>query len=235
MASKSYVLPSIGTIHVYKRRGSKALRLSVNSDGKIRVTIPSWVPFKAGLDFAQQKQAWLIGQRPKSLRSGQRVGKHHTLLFKVQPGTVHSRLDQTTATLTYPANTSTEAIQTAAHKLAQRALRQEADRLLPQRLAELAKKHRFSYQQVSCRQLKSRWGSCNSNQEITLNYYLMQLPWELIDYVLVHELAHTREMHHGPAFWQIITDCLPDGRQRRRDLREYQPSVLLPKSTRSMA
>ncbi|MEO8784935.1 MAG: hypothetical protein ABI221_01225, partial [Candidatus Saccharimonadales bacterium] len=86
MSAKSFELPGVGTIHVYKRRGSRNIRLSVNSDGKIRVTVPAWLPYKAGLKFASQKQDWLSQQKPQGLKPGQRLGKHHVLTFVKQAG-----------------------------------------------------------------------------------------------------------------------------------------------------
>jgi predicted metal-dependent hydrolase len=235
MAAKSFELPGVGTVHVYKRRGSRNIRLSVNSDGKIRVTVPAWLPYKAGLTFATQKQAWLTQQKPQGLKNGQRLGKHHSLQFIVQEdGQPRTQLKSTEAIVYHQATTPADQLQALAQKVSQRALRQEAEQLLPQRLAQLAAQHHFSYQSVSCRHLKSRWGSCDSKQRITLNYYLMQLPWNLIDYVIIHELAHTQELHHGDSFWALVASCLPNYKTSRQQIKHYQPSVLLPKSTTSM-
>ena len=85
---------------------------------------------------------------------------------------------------------SNAAVQTAAAAAAQRALKKQAEQLLPGRLAELAQKHNCSYQEPAHQRLTSRWGGCDQKQRIVLNSYLMQLPWDLIDYVILHELAH---------------------------------------------
>ena len=71
--------------------------------------------------------------------------------------------------------------------------------------------------------MTSRWGSCDQQHNIVLNLFLMQLPWELIDYVLVHELAHTQVLRHGPDFWQLMERLLPDCRSLRRRMRDHQP------------
>ena len=76
--------------------------------------------------------------------------------------------------------------------------------VLVSRLSELAELHGFTFNQVSIRNQKSRWGSCSSNNNISLNQKLYYLPAELRDYVLVHELAHTREKNHGTHFWNIL-------------------------------
>ncbi len=233
MASKQFEVADLGIIAVYKRRGAKNIRLSVNSDGKIRVTMPTWLPYQAGVAFAQQKKAWLQAQsRTEQLRDGQRIGKYHTLkiLHKVGIAQPQTRLTDTTAYVYYPTSYTPEQLQPTAHAVAKRAAKAEAEQLLPQRLAELARKHDRSYKEVTIRHLKTRWGSCSSLHSITLNYYLMQLPWDLIDYVLVHELAHTKELNHSAAFWRLVEDAIPDYKQKRRELKNYQPSLLSAKA-----
>jgi predicted metal-dependent hydrolase len=229
MANKQFELESVGTIYLYKRRGSKNIRLSVNSDGKIRVSMPTWLPYQAGIIFATQKKAWLQeqSQRQKFV-DGQRIGKYHTLRFAVKPGIAQpqTRLSDTTAFVYYLGAQSSPAVQQAAHDVCKRAARAEAEQLLPQRLNELASKHNLIFKSVSIRHLKTRWGSCSSRHDITLNYYLMQLPWELIDYVLVHELIHTQHLNHGTEFWRAVEATLPDYKQRRKNLKNYQPSLL---------
>lgn len=234
MAHKVFELDNIGTVYVYKRRGAKNMRLSVNSDGKIRVSMPTWLPYQAGLTFAQQKQDWLQGQAKREFfKDGQRIGKYHTLelISKQEILNTKTRLLDTEAVVYYGAGATEDMIQAAAHDVAKRAARAEAEQLLPQRLKTLADKYGFAYNGLSVRHLKSRWGSCSSKHDITLNYYLMQLPWELIDYVLVHELAHTRHLNHSAAFWVVVEDCLPDYKSRRQQLKLFQPSLLAVKSS----
>ncbi len=229
MASKEFLVPDLGTVTVYKRRGAKNIRLSVNSDGKIRATMPTWLPYQAGLAFVQQKKEWLRSQSQRpAFKSGDRIGKYHTLRIysKVGIAKVQTRLNDSEAVVYYPLGTTSAEIQDAAHAVCKRAAKAEGEQLLPKRLAELARKHGFAYKDVGIRHLKSRWGSCSSLHNITLNYYLMQLPWELIDYVLVHELAHTHELNHSPQFWLTVQNCLPDYKQRRQQLKNYQPSLL---------
>lgn len=238
MAVKTVELPDIGTVHLYKRKGARHIRLSVNSDGKVRVTLPPWLPYKAGIAFATQKQTWLAEHQTHAndLEPGQRIGKYHTLRFKdTSHGQPQVRVTANEIIVNMAGHrVETEAVQAAAHRGAQRALKTEAEQLLPQRLRELAQKHHFTYASASVRHLKSRWGSCNSRKEITLNYYLMQLPWDLIDYVLIHELSHTQHLNHSAAFWNTVEAALPAYKQRQKLIKEHQPSVLSPKSTRSM-
>jgi len=97
--------------------------------------------------------------------------------------------------------------------------------LLPQRLDQLAAQNGLNYSSVAIRQLKSRWGSCSSAKHITLNLFLMQLPWHLIDYVLLHELTHTKVLRHGPPFWEELEKHAPGARKLRREISAYQPII----------
>ena len=102
-----------------------------------------------------------------------------------------------------------------------RALRHEALRVLPKRLAALAARYGFSYTRVTVRDMRTRWGSCSSERRISLALSLMTLPEHLIDYVLLHELCHTVEMNHSQQFW-LLMDRVTDGQAQklRRDLRK---------------
>ena len=75
--------------------------------------------------------------------------------------------------------------------------RKNARKMLTQRLSELAEEHNFDYGKVSIRSQKTRWGSCSSKDNISLNQNLLHLPDYLIDYVLLHELTHTRVKNHS--------------------------------------
>lgn len=238
MASKQFQLAGVGLVTVYKHRASRSIRLSVNSDGKIRVTQPVWLPYQAGLSFAKQKRSWLANSRPEGLKEGQQIGKFHRLHFLTEPETrserglkPRGRLVSTEARLYIPNGCPPAEVQLAAAKLAKRALLVQAEKLLPGRLQDLSHAYGWPYQDLTIRHLKTRWGSCNARQQITLNYYMMQLPWELIDYVLTHELAHTKEMNHSEQFWQLVERQLPNYKQLRKALRQHQPSVLSQKSS----
>jgi predicted metal-dependent hydrolase len=76
------------------------------------------------------------------------------------------------------------------------------------------------YAGVSIRQQQTRWGSCSSRGSINLNARLLFLPPELVTYVLVHELCHTRHLNHSARFWRLVESYLPDYRQSDRQLRD---------------
>lgn len=231
MPNKQFLLDGDMPVTIYKRRGNRSLRLSVNAEGEVRVSIPAWAPYSAGLSFAKSRRNWIMSQRKPSrmLVEGQAIGKAHHLNFLPRTGIAKptSRVVDGAVIVRYPAELAAAdpVVQAVAREGSIRALRAQAEQLLPQRLAALARTHDFSYARVSIKRLKSRWGSCDQNRNISLNLFLMQLPWEYIDYVLLHELMHTRIMRHGPDFWRAMEALQPNVKQLRKLLHQYQPAL----------
>lgn len=231
MAYKSFVVPDIGTVNVYKRRGSTNIRLSVTPKGIVRVNIPAWVPYTSGLSFVNKRADWLRLQLAKTnkklLLDGDKVGKSHRLNFIYNDSNLkpNSRLKPNQVVITASRTTDPIIIQAVAVKAVERALKKESEMLLPQRLDTLARKHGLTYKSASVRKLTSRWGSCSSKNDITLSYYLIQLDWKLIDYVLLHELVHTKHKNHGADFWELLVKILPDAKATRKLLNQNQTLV----------
>lgn len=229
MALKSFDIIGIGTVTVYKRRGVRNIRLSVAADGKVRVTIPAWLSYGAGQQFAAARREWIEQHaRPEALQlaDGQQIGKAHRLQFAAaavdRPA---CRIVGSEIRVSHPFGMDSRHpdVQRAAQRAGLRALRSQAQTLLPIRLRELAAKYGFTYDSVQIKQLKGRWGSCDADCRIVLNLFLMQLPWQLIDYVLVHELVHTVVLHHGPEFWQEFLRHEPRARGYKKAMKAYQP------------
>lgn len=232
MASKIIDIPGVGSVTLVKRAQSRSLRLSVTS-GAVRVSMPRWTPFSAGAAFALQQAGWiqaeLLKQARPLLESGQRIGKLHYLRFEQVLGgqSITSRVTGTEVIVRMQLGEviSDPQVQKRAASAAVRALKREAERLLPPRLASLAARHNLTYTSVSVKSLKRRWGSCDTHGAITLNLYLMELPWEYIDYVLLHELAHTVQMNHSADFWDVLTRLEPRARDLARQVRKRQPGL----------
>ncbi len=229
MPSKNFILDGDLAVTIYKRKTSRNLRLSIAPGGKIRVSIPAWASYSAGLNFARSQQVWIRDQHnpTKLLINGQAIGKAHHLRFvrSAAATKTSSRVYDTTIAVNYPFTNEPDSleVQMVAQEACIRALRAQAEQLLPGRLAALAKANNFAYASVRIKRLKSRWGSCDQHAHIVLNLFLMQLPWQLIDYVLLHELTHTVVLRHGPDFWQSLEAVLPDVAGLRKSIRDYQP------------
>lgn len=86
------------------------------------------------------------------------------------------------------------------------------------------------YGQIRIKDQKSCWGSCSGKRNLNFNWHLILTPMEILDYVVVHELCHLKEMNHSPAFWKEVEKVLPDYKERRKWLRTNE-KVLLQKMT----
>lgn len=230
MAYKQFELEGVGRVTVYKRKTSQSIRLTVTRTGEIKVTIPAWAPYNTGVSFARTRSSWIAEHKPTAqvlLQHGTAIGKAHRLLFIQEPGinTATTHIRGTEVRIRYPAalGINAEAVQIAARAACLRALRLQAKKLLRIRLEELAITHGYQYDSLAIKRLKGRWGSCDQHKNIILNLFLMQLPWHLIDYVVMHELAHTRVMQHGPIFWEEMEKYTPQARALRKQINQYQP------------
>jgi predicted metal-dependent hydrolase len=94
--------------------------------------------------------------------------------------------------------------------------------LVSSKLAEFAPRFGVSYGRVSIRNQKTCWGSCSRKGNLNFNYKILFLPAHVQDYVIVHELAHVRELSHSPRFWALVASVVPDYAARRRELRAWR-------------
>lgn len=230
MSVKKVVVDGVGEVHMYRKTGVKNIRLSVAANGQIRVSMPRWTPYGFAIDFVKTKSDWLLSQAksPAVIIDRQPIGKAHHIQFQRGTGTRPSAtIKGSVISVSLPPgmNLEDEAAQAAAKRAAVKALKKEATLLLPQRLKTLAEEYGFIYNSVAIKSLKGRWGSCSHQKDIIFNCYLMQLPWHLIDYVIIHELVHTRIMAHGAPFWQEVAQYVPNLPNVRAQMRSYQPTI----------
>jgi predicted metal-dependent hydrolase len=192
--------------------------------------MPSWTPYSAGLAFARANSNWIAERldtkKQRIISDGDGIGKHHHVrVFGSADATVKTRVDQNNINLTTSLPIEDSEVQTRLRKACERALKQEAESLLPERLAELAQRHDYQFASLKIKKLTSRWGSCSERDDISLSFYLIQQPWELIDYVLLHELVHTVHKHHQTGFWAELERVCPGAKQLRKQLRQNHPRL----------
>lgn len=99
--------------------------------------------------------------------------------------------------------------------------RRQAERVFAERLKACfprVEKWGVAYPPLKIRAMKTRWGSCSSKGSVSLNLRLIHEPLDLIDYVVLHELCHLKELNHSPRFWKLMDSVLPDWRERRKRL-----------------
>jgi len=88
-----------------------------------------------------------------------------------------------------------------------------------EKISTLNAYYQLGYKRISIRNQKSRWGSCSLRKNLSFNYRIIFLPPLLQDYLITHELCHLKEMNHGPRFWNLIAETIPDYKERRKELK----------------
>lgn len=222
-----------GTISVRRNARATAIRLRIMPDGRLRASLPLYAPLflvKRLVKSSRDELRKILSEHQKDMifTDGMQIGKSHSLIVRPTHAT-----DPTTTRhgqqiiIHLPASMALDhpAVIKNIRSVVQQVLRIEAKSYLPKRLAFLAAKHGFSYEKVRFSHAGGRWGSCSSNGTISLNIALMKLPFELIDYVLVHELSHTVEMNHSASFWKLVEQGDPNFKTNRRRLKDESPTI----------
>ena len=153
----------------------------------------------------------------------------HSLIIKrkevIKP---HSRVTNNEICVILPIglDINSKEVQNFIRKNIEEAWRKEAKQILPKRTEELAKKFGFQYNKVTIRNTTSRWGSCSYTNNINYSLHLMRVPKELQDYVILHELSHTKEKNHQPPFWELL-NSVTNGQAKELDkkLKQYSTKI----------
>ena len=222
-----------GKITIRRSARASQVRLRVAPDGTLRASLPLYAPsflVKRLIKSSRQELRDMLAQaQPHTDYSdGMRIGKSHTLIVRNLNGgvtQVNRRGQQIIVSLS-PGNTllDSDVVRKVRDGIIT-ALRVEAKSYLPKRLSFLAVKSGFHYKKVRFSHASGRWGSCTSEGTISLNIALMKLPFELIDYVIIHELAHTIHMNHSPEFLAQVSEGDPQYKLHRRSLKEEAPTI----------
>ncbi len=127
----------------------------------------------------------------------------------------------------YKENQRNEGTQGTVRKLTfseeeRQAYARKAGETIAVRAAYFAQKMGVSYGKITIREQKTRWGSCSSKGNLNFNWKLILMPREVLDYVVVHELAHRKEMNHSRAFYQVVESIMPDYKIWQNWLREHE-------------
>lgn len=220
-----------GSIAVRRSAKATSVKLRVAPDGTLKASMPIYAPMfllKRLIKASRpQLRAMLEQSRPvTSYQDGQQIGKSHTLLVRSAPQLGVTRQKQhIIVDLPAGSTLADPTVVKAVREVVIAALRIEAKSYLPKRLSYLSTQLGFKYQKVRFSHASSRWGSCSTTGTISLNIALMKLPFELIDYVLIHELAHTVQMNHSEQFWQLVSKGDPLYKQHRKLLKTEAPSI----------
>jgi hypothetical protein len=212
----------------------KTLAIDVHPDLRISVKAPEGADLPAIEAKIRQRAPWILRQQrkyelylphlpPREYVSGEThryLGRQYRL--KVQPDPAEAvKLSRGYFFITLPDQTDTGRVRS----LLTDWYRCQARRVFRERLDLCFERLRFlklDYPALDIRRMDTRWGSCTPEGKIMLNLALIQAPKPYIDYVIVHELCHLKEHHHGPAFYRLLDRAMPNWQQRREALNRFE-------------
>lgn len=239
MIIDSYHHPTLGTISVQIHPRAHSVIMRAQTDG-VKVTIPPYITRQRMKEVIEQHAAKLLSQQ-QSLRQAEAnppAEPSITPHFVIQNDLIHLHFQQGErkdfywhsqpgeTVIFYPADTDFGQNQEWLRRVIEQALRQQGQWLLPNRLRQLSEQHNLPFNLCKINVSKGRWGSCSNQNNINLSCYLMTLPPHLRDYVMLHELCHTREMNHGPQFWKLLNELTGGEAQTlRHELRQHHTGV----------
>ena len=104
--------------------------------------------------------------------------------------------------------------------------RQQAKQWITERVKHLAEHHQFHYEKIKITSARTRWGSCSAKNTLSFSWRLILTSPDVIDYVIIHELAHTVHHNHSKRFWNLVGKLMPDYKKLRKRLKDYGKQIL---------
>lgn len=199
------------------RSKRKTLSVGVDPLGKITVRAPLSCKKERIFAFLQEKESWILKQKSKTAGASMRLppenlqGFRFLLLGKER---VIECVNESRIRFDGERNVLFLPIKNARERLG-KWLKENAGRILKQRTAEWAEKMNVQYSSVRVTGAKTRWGSCSYKNAINYSFRLIYAPKEIVDYVVVHELAHVCFKNHASAFWKEVETYMPDYKEKR--------------------
>ena len=206
---------------IYSSR--KTLSISIDPFSRLIVRAPKGFAKEKIVAFLREKENWIL--KKKAERQGVGIclppenldgyaflllGRKHTIFLKEQAKVGY---DPETDSLYLPKKNSKERLI--------KWLKENAKRILTQATAQTAARMGVSYQSVSITSARGRWGSCSGDNAIRYSFRLIYAPKEVIEYVIIHELAHTKHKNHSKAFWAEVAAYMPDWKEKRNWLKRH--------------
>ncbi len=206
----------------YKYRfSSKAqrLRLQISLGNELEVILPRGYELKEAENFILTKSKWIkkhLSFQPVKKKDyyyfGNRITIRQEFALFIKKHII--RLEKDELKIISPENSNIQL-----NKLYNTWLRNQAKEYLPERAAKLANQFGFSINKISVRNQKTRWGSYSSQGNISFNFLLLGYTKEVIDYVIIHELCHSKEMNHSEDFWTLVKRFCPRFMTLRQELK----------------
>ena len=233
MNSQIINIKGIGDVTFVKSKKAKRINISIKSNKIIRVAVPARSSIRQAKKFVISKTDWIHSVLKKTKPKENiffdettifTTKKHRLQISKQKENSLNCSVKKGIIYVYYPENipvTDTR-VQSFIQKSIELALRIEATDYIPQRIIYLSKKYNLKFRQIKISKATTRWGSCSGRDNINISLQIMRLPEHLIDYVLLHELAHTIEKNHSPKFWNLLETISPNSKNLQKELKNFK-------------
>ncbi len=238
MTEKIIYINEVGNVLFKQSSRARHLNISVRPFLGARVSVPVGMSLSSAMRVVTDKKLWLKQHLDKMKKyerqqtlfdenSGYCTKNHKLYLKKINRNGISVRLSKGRINVAYPIelDSSSDDVQRAIRKGIERALKIEAWKYLPDKVKKLANEFGFKYNKLALKNIKSRWGSCSGKNNINLSIHLMRLPENLIDYVILHELAHTIHHNHSVRFWKLLNEVNNGAKILDKELSNYKIAI----------
>ncbi len=223
MATKNRLIDSLGMVSFVEYQNAKNIKIIVKPNQEIKVTMPKGCDISIAMDFVHSKIAEIKQIKEKYAskfpnpviitENTRKITPYHDLIFFVEEREniiITLKENQIIISHSLDVKRNGEYMQETIKKAVNFALQKKAKQIIPSRLYQLAKDHNLQYKNVIISSATKKWGSCNSDNVIRISFHVLRLPSHLVDYVLLHELAHLKIKNHSHLFWEYLQKLLPD-------------------------
>jgi len=200
---------------------SKSIKITLKKEGNILVTMPYMCPYKTARNFLMSNFEKIKSYKIETKNLTQNLKTKFDTLNIIKSDKLEIKVQKNIVYFYYPENMdfNDKKIQDLLKQAYDKAIKIEAKNYLPERLYFLANKYGFKYKKVALRNQKTRFGSCSYQNNINLNINLMNYDFDVIDYVLIHELCHTKIKNHSDKFWEEVEKYCPNYKVLRKKLK----------------
>lgn len=201
-----------------KRKNSRNLKMHLDNNGIVKVSLPYYTTYFAAKKFVKNNISWI--EKKFDLFKLQKnkyyyLGNNINFIKKYYTNIKRFNYIYNNNSLIVEAE---EFNNVSDEEIFNNWLKERAVSYIPPKVKEFSEVYNFNYKSVKIKNLTSRWGSCSNKRNLSFNLKLMSFDTDVIDYVIVHELCHLKEMNHSKRFWNLVEEIIPNYKKHKLKL-----------------
>lgn len=203
-----------------KRKNSRNIRMRIDNSGIVKVSLPYYTPYIFAKKFIKDNIGWI------ETKLGKIYSRKNQFFYLGQKIEFTKRVCTNSKYFNYILNENKLIIEVGSYSQSDedlyiKWLKERAIEYIPSRVKELSLQFGFEFNNIKIKNMSSRWGSCTSKKNLCFNLKLMYFNSNIIDYVIIHELCHLKEMNHSKKFWKLVEGIIPNYRDYKQQLNNF--------------